>query len=73
MGPGLRFDGLSADAPNGRNLVGLLSGRDNRSAIRPKRQGTAKTDPKEPFELRVGIPGKFQIAALDRRTRIDST
>jgi hypothetical protein len=34
---------------------------------------TPKTDPKEPFELRVGIPGKFQIAALDRRTGIDST
>ena len=30
-------------------------------------------DPKEPFELRVGIPGKFQIAALDRRTGTDST
>ena len=30
-------------------------------------------DPKEPFELRVGIPGKFQIAALDWRTEIDST
>lgn len=33
----------------------------------------ASFDPKEPFELRVGIPGKFQIAALDRRTGIDST
>jgi len=28
---------------------------------------------KEPFDLRMGIPGKFRIAALDRRTGIDST
>ena len=34
---------------------------------------TATYDPKEPFELRVGIPGKFQIAALDRWKGIDST
>ena len=32
----------------------------------------AGPDPKELFELRVGIPEKFQIAALDRRTGIDS-
>jgi hypothetical protein len=31
-----------------------------------------KIDPKQPFELPVGIPEKFQIAALDRRTGIES-
>lgn len=33
----------------------------------------AESDPKESFELRVGISRNFQIAALDRRTGIDST
>jgi hypothetical protein len=35
--------------------------------------GMPGLDPKEPFELRVGIPGEYQIVGLDRRTGIDST
>jgi len=52
----------SCDSLRRRKLVSLFGDRISAHA------------PKEPFELCVDIPGKFQIAALDRRTgKLDST